>query len=89
MFDLGRTNVNRYLARRRKTGTLAPRSRYGSSAVKTPTAGGAPARLASHPDATLAEHCAWYEETFGVRVADTTMSRVIRRHLGWTRKKRP
>ena len=48
-----------------------------------------PTRLAEAPDATLAEHCAWYEATAGVRVAGTTMSRVIRRHLGWTRQKRP
>jgi hypothetical protein len=48
-----------------------------------------PARLAEAPDATLAELCAWYEQTSGVRVADTTVSRVIRKHLGWTRKKRP
>jgi hypothetical protein len=43
--------------------------------------------LAACPDATLAEHCAWYEEAAGVRVADTTMSRIIAKRLGWTRKK--
>ena len=45
-----------------------------------------PARLREAPDATLAEHCAWYEAAAGVRVVGPTMSRAIAR-LGWTRKK--
>jgi hypothetical protein len=48
--------------------------------------GGLP-RSEAAPDATLAEHCAWYEQVAGVRVADATMSRVIGRHFGWSRKK--
>src|ERR687885_431760 len=54
--------------------------------VMSALAAALPPRLAAAPDATLAEHCAWYEQLVGVPVADTTMSRVIRR-LGWTRKK--
>jgi transposase len=88
LFGVGRATVKRYLALRRETGALAPRPRRGPPPLKTAALAAAlPARLASHPDATLAEHCAWYEETSGVRVADTTMSRVIFKHLGWTRKK--
>ena len=89
-FGVGRATVKRYLALRRQTGGLAPRPSRGPVPIKMATLAQAlPARLAEAPDATLAEHCAWYAATSGVRVADTTMSRVIRRHLGWTRKKRP
>jgi transposase len=88
-FGVGRATVKRYLALRRESGALAPRPRRGPPPVKmSALAAALPPRLAEAPDATLAEHCAWYAETAGVRVADTTMSRVIRRHLGWTRKKR-
>jgi transposase len=90
VFGVGRATVKRYLTLRRETGGLAPRPSRGPVPVKmTALAAALPPRLAAAPDATLAEHCAWYEETDGVRVADTTMSRVIRRQLGWTRKKRP
>jgi transposase len=86
-FRVGRATVKRYLALRRATGALAPRPHRGPPSVRMAALAAAlPARLTAHPDATLAEYCAWYEETSGVRVADTTMSRVIRR-LGWTRKK--
>ena len=88
VFGVGRATVKRYLALRRETGALAPRPRRGPPPLVTAALTAAlPPRLAAAPDATLAEHCAWYEETAGVQVADTTMSRVIRRHLGWTRKK--
>lgn len=89
-FKVGRATVKRYLALRRATGSLAPRPLLGPpSVVMAALAEALPARLAEAPDATLAEHCAWYEQTAGVRVADTTMSRVITKRLGWTRKKRP
>ena len=95
VFGVGRATVKRYLALRRETGRLAPRPSRGPFPLKmTALAAALPVRLAEAPDATLAEPCAWYETTTGVRVADTTMSRVIRR-LGervppsrWTRKKR-
>ena len=44
------------------------------------------ARLAAEPEATLAEHCAWWEQTQGQRVRSATMARAIGR-LRWTRKK--
>ena len=88
VFGVGRATVKRYLALRRVTGTVAPRPRRGPPPIVTAALVAAlPARLEAAPDATLAEHCAWYEEASGVRVADTTMSRAIRRQLGWTRKK--
>jgi len=46
------------------------------------------AQVATHPDATLAQHCAVWDQAHGVRVSVATMSRVIRR-LGITVKKSP
>ena len=90
VFGVGRATVKRYLGLRHQTGRLDPRPRCGPPPLKTAALAAAlRPRLAEAPDATLAEHCAWYEEASGVRVADTTMSRVIRRQLSWTRKKRP
>ena len=88
LFGVGRATVKRYLALRRETGGLAPRPRRGPPVVKTAALRELlPARLGAAPDATLAEHCAWYEEASGVRVSGPTMSRLIAR-LDWTRKKR-
>jgi transposase len=81
VFGVGRATVERYLALRRETGSLAPRPRHGPPPTKT-------AALAAAPDATLEEHCAWYEQVAGIRVSDATMTRVITKHLGWTHKKR-
>jgi transposase len=88
VFGVSRATVKRYLALRRETGRLAPRPRRGPPPSKAFALREAlPPRLEAAPDATLAEHCAWYEETAGVRVSGATMSRVIARHLRWTRKK--
>ena len=86
---MGRATVKRYLVLRRQTGGLAPRPRRGPPPIKTAALVAAlPPRLEACPDGTLAEHCAWYEQASGGRVSGTTMSRVITRRLGWTRKKR-
>jgi transposase len=87
---VGRATVKRYLVIRRQTGALAPRPHRGLPPLKTAAlAAVLPSRLVAAPDATLAEHCAWYEATTGIRVSDATMSRVITKRLGWTWKKRP
>ena len=89
VYGVGRATVKRYLGLRRQTGGLAPRPGRGPAPIKmSALAAARPARLAAAPDATLAEHCAWYEATYGVRVSGPTMSRVITKYLGWTRKKR-
>src|ERR1051325_8533620 len=48
---------------------------------------GANTAIFSLADATLEEHCRWWEQTSGVRVSHATMSRAITRDCGWTRKK--
>jgi transposase len=90
VFGVGRATVKRYLQLRRETGGLAPRPRRGPPPRKTAALRAAlPARLAAAPDATLEEHCAWWEQAAAVRFSTATLSRVITKHLGWTRKKRP
>ena len=89
VYRVGRATVKRYLALRRETGALAPRPRRGPPPIKTAALSAAlPPRLEAAPDATLEEHCAWFEQATGVRVSDATMSRAIAKQLGWTRKKR-
>ena len=90
VFGVSLATVTRYLQLRRATGAVAPRPRHGPPPVKTAAlAAVLLPRLEAQPDATLDEHCAWYEQASGVRVSTATMSRVITKHLGWTRKKRP
>jgi transposase len=90
VFGVSLATLKRYLQLRRETGALAPRPRHGPPPVKTGAlAAGLLHRLEADPDATLEEHCAWWEQASSVRVSTATMSRVITRHLGWTRKKRP
>jgi transposase len=87
VFAVSLPTVKRWLRRRRETGELAPKPVPGSVAVKTAGLPAAlPERLATRPDATLAEHCAWWRETSGHAVSRATMSRAIAA-LGWTRKR--
>jgi transposase len=44
-------------------------------------------QLEAHPDATLEEHARLWERAQGMVVSPSTISRVITRDLGWTRKK--
>ena len=89
VFGVSRATVARYLRLRRHTGGVGPRPRHGPSPIKTSALAAAlPARLAEQPDATLAELRTWWEQTSGVQVSLATISRVISRRLGWTRKKR-
>ena len=90
VFGVSLATIDRYLRLRRETGAIAPRPRRGPPPIKTAALAGAlPPRLEASPDATLEEHCAWYERASGVRVSTATMSRVIARAFGWTRKKSP
>ena len=87
-FGVGRATVQRYVAQRRRHGSLAPRPPPGRAArIGPPHAAALRAQLDATPDATLAEHCARWAEAHGVRVSVATMLRAIAR-LGWTRKKR-
>lgn len=80
--------ITRWLRLKRETGSLAPKPVPGPVAVKMAAVMAAlPERLAEHADATLDEHCSWWQEASGVEVSTATMSRALTR-LGWARKKR-
>lgn len=89
LFRVSVRSIKRWRWRQRERGHLAESPRPGRTARKLAAlrAGLLP-QLEAHPDATLAELCEWWEETHGVRVSQATMSRVITRYFGWTRKKR-
>lgn len=83
------STVRRWRRLRARDGEAAPRPRSGR-----PRLVGADdhpallAQVAAAPDATLADHCARWEETRRVRVSVATMGRALRR-AGLTLKKRP
>lgn len=88
LFGVSTATLTRWRRRQRETGSLAQSPRPGPPAVKTIGLRAALGpRLAEQPDATLEEHCQWWEATSGMRVSHATMSRAIARDLGWTRKK--
>ena len=86
-FGVGTSSVKRYVATAREGRSLAPRKHPGSkpkldeSACKL-----LQADLEERPTATLYERRAFLEWAAGVRVSESTISRVLRR-LGWSRKK--
>jgi transposase len=87
-FQVSRSTVTRLVRLRRATGDLAPRPRPGQPArLGAALDAGLPPQLRAHPDATLVEHCAIWEQATGGEVSPSTMRRAIGR-LGWTRKKR-
>jgi len=89
IFGVGSATVKRYVARYRRTGSLAP-TRPASSPPRIAPADypALRAQLAAAPAATLAEHCLAWEQSRGVRVSVPTMYRAIRA-VNWTRKKGP
>ena len=87
LFGVSTATLTRWRRRQRETGSLAESPRLGPPGVKTVGLGAAlEPRLQAQPDATLGEHCAWWEQVSGIRVSHATMSRAITA-LGWTRKK--
>ena len=88
LFQVAVPTIKRWLKRRRETGGLAVLPRPGARSVKMAAlrAGLLP-QLEAHPDATLEEHARLWERAHGMVVSPSTVSRVISRDLGWTRKK--
>ncbi len=87
-FRVHYTTVQRYVAQRRDTGSLAPKPhRHRAPLIKPEQYETLRGQLEAAPDAILAEHCETWERTQGVHLAPSTMHRTLAR-LGWTRKKR-
>ena len=86
-FGVSDRTLRRWRQQRRETGTVGPRRRLGRQRHIGPEAELAlRAHVRSHPDATLAEHCATWAATHGITVSPATMSRALAR-LGLPLKK--
>jgi transposase len=87
-FAVGLSTVKRYLAQRDAVGHVQPRTSPGRPASIPPNQYAAVrAQVAQLGDATLTEHAAAWERTYGVAVSPWAIGRIIRR-LKLTRKKR-
>jgi transposase len=88
LFRVAVPTIKRWLKRRRDTGGLAVLPRPGAPSVKMAALRtGLLPQLEAHPDATLEEHRRLWEQAHGMVVSPSTISRVITRDSGWTRKK--
>jgi transposase len=86
-FMVSRATIKRWAKQWRDQGDLAMKPVPGRPAVTTRgLAAALPERLASQADATLEEHCSWWQEVSGHEVSLSTMSRALTRS-DWTRKK--
>src|SRR5882757_4296351 len=80
LFGVSTATLTRWRRRQRETGSLAQSPRSGPPRVKTVGLQAALlARLQDEPDATLEEHCHWWEQVSGLRISHATMSRMITR----------
>ena len=86
-FGVGVSSVKRYVATAREGRSLAPKRRPGSKPRMDEGARRLlEADLEERPAATLPERREFLERVAGVRVSDSTVSRMLGR-LGWSRKK--
>ena len=86
-FGVSRSSVKRYAKLAREGLSLAPKKRPGSKPKMDQSATKLlEADVERHPAATLSERREFLEKVAGLRVSDSTVSRMLRR-LGWSRKK--
>ncbi len=86
-FGVGISSVKRYVAAARAGRSLAPKERPGSKPKLNETARRLlEADLRERPAATLPQRREFLRGVAGVRVSDSTVSRMLKR-MGWTRKK--
>ena len=86
-FGVGVSSVKRYVATAREGRSLAPKRRPGSKPKLDKRATKLlEADLEERPAAILPERREFLERVAGVRVSDSTVSRMLRL-LGWSRKK--
>jgi transposase len=72
--------VSRWKRQQRREGTLVPKPKPGRPRLLTGDDEVAlRAQVADHPDATLAEHCAFWQTSHGVTVSCPTMCRAVQR----------
>jgi transposase len=88
-FGISARSLRRWRQWTRERGGATNRPRSGRPrAIPADQTAALRAQVADQTDATLAEHCARWEQEHGVRVSTATMSRRLA-ELGWSLKKRP
>ncbi len=86
-FGVGVSSVKRYVTTYREGRSLAPKRRPGSKPkLDEGTKRLLEADLEEHPTATLPQRREFLLRVCGVKVSDSSVSRVLGR-MGWTRKK--
>jgi transposase len=86
-FSVSRSSVKRYAKLAEEGRPLAPKKRPGSKPKVDQRARTLlEADLEERPSATLSERREFLQKAAGVRVSDSTVSRMLSR-LGWSRKK--
>jgi transposase len=86
-FSVSRSSVKRYAKLVEEGRPLAPKKRPGSKPkMDEPARRLLEADVQERPSATLSERREYLRKAAGVRVSDSSVSRVLRR-LGWSRKK--
>ena len=86
-FGVGISSVKRYVAAARAGRSLAPKKHPGSKPKLDETARRLlEADLKERPAATLPQRREFLRQVAGVRVSDSTVSRMLKR-MGWSRKK--
>ncbi len=90
-FSISLTTLKRWLRKRRDGEDLSPGTSTGRKRRILATLEEKQAlwqQLEENDDATLERHCELWEHKTGVAVSVSTMSRAIRKKLGWSYKKR-
>jgi len=90
-FSISLSTLKRWLRMRREGKDLVPGTSTGRKRRILRTLEERRAlwrQLEENDDVTLERHCELWEQGQGVRVSIATMSRAIRKKLGWTFKKR-
>lgn len=79
-FGVPDRTIRRWQQQRRETGSVAPQQRVGRQrAIGAEAEPALRKQVRTHPDATLAEHCATWERVHGVPLSTATMSRALTR----------
>ena len=87
LFGVSLSSVKRYARLAREGGPLAPKKRPGSpSKISEEAMLLLKADLEARPAATLLDRGEYLGRVTGVRVSESTVSRMLKR-MGWTRKK--
>ena len=89
VFGVGRATVNRWVNRKRKTGSVEAKQTRGSRphAITDEEMAFIRGVLEEFPDSTLAELQRTLDEEYGKRVAISTIWENVRKRLGFTRKR--